>query len=550
MPGRGEPRPHSVRACACRRSVTLPSSLRAARRRPVGLSASSRIRSPAPRSTASAAGLRSSAASRLLRVARESSRLTPSRANRSERSRRGSASACAPRRCAIAAVSRSRRCSALGERHGARGDRGEEQHQRRGEQAAESPVRPPLPRGLARRGCAALLEELALELVERCRSPPLSSHSSVAARRGAAVELARLASSGLPLRRRQGQMAVQTTALRVLLEPGDESRPLLDQGLVHEFDGAVVGDEQPPLDERREHARDARVVLGVELVARHAPPRERLALAARRRAGAGSGARSLCSSSSSDLNAASACRPTAAADAAGPLVARERQRATVALAPEVEQRRREERQPAGLAGDVVDERVDERRLDLESDPLGRPLDRAPQLGRAHRPEQDVVRSDEVRELDVRRERPKKSARSASTMSARAPGPTPRRRARRRTHAARPRRPTVRRAPRAGRRRARAARPCRYAFESADEARPADRSTGAHEHPTLARAPAAGRRGAATTCRSRTARRSRAAARPRAAPRARRRAARGRRRTPRRSASNGARPLNGQTVAER
>ena len=45
-------------------------------------------------------------------------------------------------------------------------------------------------------------------------------------------------------------MPVETPPLDVLFEPGDEPRPVLDQGLVDELDAAVVGDEQPPLDER------------------------------------------------------------------------------------------------------------------------------------------------------------------------------------------------------------------------------------------------------------------------------------------------------------
>ena len=75
----------------------------------------------------------------------------------------------------------------------------------------------------------------------------------------------------------------------------------------------------------------------------------------------------------------------------------------LAFAPDIDERRREKRQPARLAGDVVDERVDERRLHLEPRPLGRTLDRAAELGSGHRPEQDVVRPDEVGQLDVRSE---------------------------------------------------------------------------------------------------------------------------------------------------
>ena len=89
------------------------------------------------------------------------------------------------------------------------------------------------------------------------------------------------------------------------------------------------------------------------------------------------------------------------ADAADPLVRGQRKQPSVALAPEVDERGREQRQPAGLARDVVDERIDKRWLDVQPGPLRRPFDRAAQLGVAHRPEEDVVRPDQIGELDVR-----------------------------------------------------------------------------------------------------------------------------------------------------
>ena len=45
-------------------------------------------------------------------------------------------------------------------------------------------------------------------------------------------------------------MTVNATAFDVLLQPGGQSGPLFDQRLVDELDGAVVGDEQPTLDQR------------------------------------------------------------------------------------------------------------------------------------------------------------------------------------------------------------------------------------------------------------------------------------------------------------
>ena len=97
--GNGGPIRRRVRAS---KKTTVPSSPRTASVRPSGLSASSSRRSLPSRATPIAAGLRSSAASRMLRVAGESSRFTASRASRSERSRLGSESAWAPRRCASA----------------------------------------------------------------------------------------------------------------------------------------------------------------------------------------------------------------------------------------------------------------------------------------------------------------------------------------------------------------------------------------------------------------------------------------------------------------
>ena len=74
----------------------------------------------------------------------------------------------------------------------------------------------------------------------------------------------------------------------------------------------------------------------------------------------------------------------------------------LALAPEIEESRREEWKPAWLSRNFVHERVHECRLDDEARPRCRPLDRPPQLARAHRPEQYVVLSNQIGELDVGR----------------------------------------------------------------------------------------------------------------------------------------------------
>ncbi len=65
-----------------------------------------------------------------------------------------------------------------------------------------------------------------------------------------------------------------------------------------------------------------------------------------------------------------------AANTARPLVGGERQRATAPFTPKIEQGRREERQSAGHARDIVNKYFGECPLDLEPCRLGRPLDHA------------------------------------------------------------------------------------------------------------------------------------------------------------------------------
>src|SRR6476661_3818451 len=72
-------------------------------------------------------------------------------------------------------------------------------------------------------------------------------------------------------------MEVEPATLRVLLQPQLQPRPLLEERLVHELDAAVVGHEEPPFDQNRQHARDLLVAVGVELGATDTPSRQRLA---------------------------------------------------------------------------------------------------------------------------------------------------------------------------------------------------------------------------------------------------------------------------------
>ena len=76
-------------------------------------------------------------------------------------------------------------------------------------------------------------------------------------------------------------------------------------------------------------------------------------------------------------------------------------RAPTSELPQLEQRRREQRQRPGLAFDVVDHRVLKVGVDAQSHAFGRLGDRATHLVARHRPDDHVVGPDEARQPRVR-----------------------------------------------------------------------------------------------------------------------------------------------------
>ena len=232
------------------------------------------LRRPRPtRLTATAAGLRISAASRLLRDSTESSSATPWRASSSARSRSGSTSACAPRR----------RASADARLVGApdRAGRGTARRRRRRAPAARA----------RRRAASAAAGSCAGRASPRPRSGPRdwrrrtprsaafsrrgcpAAQSSVDARRDPRIELARVATAGLPLARRVGEVVVQPAALGVLARASSRSRG-------HSRSSASCATSTvPALSVTRRLAastsstpRDRLVPVGLELVERDAAP--------------------------------------------------------------------------------------------------------------------------------------------------------------------------------------------------------------------------------------------------------------------------------------
>ena len=158
------------------------------------------------------------------------------------------------------------------------------------------------------------------------------------------------------------ELAVRADPGAVLVEPAAQPRPRADQRLVGDLGGAVVERDEPRVGEPPEQCahRLGRGLLGHELVDGHAPARVLAALAelghaqehaARQRA-------LLVRQAVDDRIGGARER---GGDAAGLAVAVDGERAAVAPLPGGAQRVREQRQRAGLGGDVAQDQLDEAR---------------------------------------------------------------------------------------------------------------------------------------------------------------------------------------------
>ena len=170
---------------------------------------------------------------------------------------------------------------------------------------------------------------------------------------------------------------------------------------MRDLDGAVMRREQPvvrqALDDRGEH----RVTLQIQLRERNHPPREHPLLPGARQAHeepAGSGALVV---GEVFVRAVSQTRDRAA-DAAQACERLELEPAVAAGHPQLDQRGREQRQPARLVADLCHESLAERRLDPDSDSPGGQLHSAPELIGGHRADQHQVGGEQLGELGIRR----------------------------------------------------------------------------------------------------------------------------------------------------
>jgi hypothetical protein len=194
---------------------------------------------------------------------------------------------------------------------------------------------------------------------------------------------------------------VQAPALRVLLEPRAQSRPLAQQRLMRDLHLALIDRHEPVVRERGE---DRGVTFALEFGQRDPAAHDQLAVALARQPQEDP-ARDVALVRIELLVRSLGESCNRAVDAAGLLVRTQVQAPPVTMLPELQQRCRQQWQRPGLALDVGDKGIDELGLDLESRALRRQLDRPPQLVAAHRTDRYLVRPEQAPELGIARAAP-------------------------------------------------------------------------------------------------------------------------------------------------
>src|SRR5215470_5160769 len=240
------------------------------------------------------------------------------------------------------------------------GDQGQhEQHPDSGQQRPQAAVLPSLTAELTLSLAPAGADELALELVEvpGVHGAPVQS----AREPGTAIKLGRVTLTRRPLAGTCRHMRAEAPLLAALLQPRGEPRPFPQQRLVRNLDLTVTYREQARPDQLRENAIGAPGA--AELGDRHPPPGDGLSVAGDEAEHDRAGERPvLLAQPGVDIFGQAGDRTPDAARAA---VALELEEIAVPHPPELKERGRQKRQPAGLADDVGHERLGERALDLQ-----------------------------------------------------------------------------------------------------------------------------------------------------------------------------------------
>jgi hypothetical protein len=232
-----------------------------------------------------------------------------------------------------------------------------------------------------------LVQELALQLIEV--GVMITCPVQGAGQPHPSVQLSGVAAGLVPFAGGTDEVAVQRPTLDVVLQPAPQPRPLAQQRLVGYLYGVLALGEQPLVGQGVQHRPDTLVTALGELVEGHPASDHCLALARpdQPQEDPTSGVLVV----GVELLPGPFGQPShRAVHPSGLLVGGQGQGAAVAVLPAFQQRTRQQGQPPGLGGDLVDHGLGQAWLQPQPGPAGGQLDRAAQLVGVHRADQQVV----------------------------------------------------------------------------------------------------------------------------------------------------------------
>ena len=272
-----------------------------------------------------------------------------------------------------------------------------EQHRDAGEEPAQPAVRSTRANGVALRCGATRSEELPFEIVQirLVRFGPLPRRG----RSSASVEIGGITPPLVPCVRGLRDVTMELASLRIVLEPGPKPRPLMEQRLVGDL-GRPFGDgDEAGVGEDRHRARRVGVAVQVELRERRATSDHLRPFARCRQAKQDALGRRL-PVGIEPVEGLLRQPCDGPLHPSGTKVVVEVKGPIPTAGPQLEERRREERESSWLIERVRHERIREVCVDLESRTFGGTFDRSSEFLVVHRADQDLTRREQRGERAV------------------------------------------------------------------------------------------------------------------------------------------------------